>query len=92
VTKSTTETITIRPETPKDYRATENMVREAFWDLYKPGCDEHCVIHIVVHKLREAYAFVKELDFVACNGNRIVEAIKDGYDGCHYCLDEYDAR
>lgn len=60
--------LTIRPELLSDYRETENMVREAFWDVYKPGCNEH----LVLHKLRDAAAFVKELDLVACVGDKIV--------------------
>jgi predicted N-acetyltransferase YhbS len=68
MTKSETGNVAIRPETPEDYRETENMLREAFWDLYKPGCDEH----LIIHKLRESPAFIKELDFVACDGRRIV--------------------
>ena len=57
------ENIIIRLETEEDYRETENMVREAFWDVYQPGCDEH----LIVHKLRKSQAFVEELDFVACD-------------------------
>jgi predicted N-acetyltransferase YhbS len=60
--------ITIRPEKPEDYRETEVLTREAFWDVYKPGCDEH----LVAHKLRKIPAFVEELDLVACEGERIV--------------------
>lgn len=63
--------IIVRLETKKDYRETESMVREAFWDVYKPGCDEH----LVLHKLRKVPAFVEELDFVACDtgdNNKIV--------------------
>ena len=50
----------IRPETPADYNTVENVVRESFWNVYKPGCSEHYVIHV----LRNDPAFVKELDFV----------------------------
>ena len=50
----------IRPETPADYNTVENLVRESFWNVYKPGCSEHYVIHV----LRNDPAFVKELDFV----------------------------
>ena len=50
----------IRPEMPEDYRTVENLVRESFWNIYKPGCSEHYVIHA----LRNDPAFVKELDFV----------------------------
>ena len=35
----------IRLETPADYRETENVVREAFWNVYRPGCLEHYVLH-----------------------------------------------
>ena len=52
--------IVIRNETEADYRAVENLVREAFWNVYRPGCLEHYVIHV----LRDDPAFVKELDFV----------------------------
>ena len=51
---------TIRPEECKDHSAVENLVRESFWNVYRPGCSEHYVIHV----LRDDPAFVKELDFV----------------------------
>ena len=54
------KTYTIRPERPEDYRAVEHLVREAFWNVYRPGCSEHYVIHV----LRDDPAFVQELDFV----------------------------
>jgi predicted N-acetyltransferase YhbS len=60
--------ISIRPEEENDFKSVENMTREAFWDLYKPGCDEH----LVLHKIRKVPAFVKELDFIACDKDRIV--------------------
>ncbi|MBQ6677258.1 MAG: N-acetyltransferase [Clostridia bacterium] len=50
----------IRPERPDDYRTVENLVRESFWNVYRPGCSEHYVIHV----LRDDPAFIKELDFV----------------------------
>lgn len=50
----------IRLETVEDYRKVENLIRESFWNVYRPGCSEHYVIHV----LREDPAFVKELDFV----------------------------
>ncbi|AZO94606.1 N-acetyltransferase [Halocella sp. SP3-1] len=62
------ENILIRLETQEDYSETENMIREAFWDVYKPGCDEH----LVLHKLRQVSVFVEELDLVACDNNKIV--------------------
>ena len=51
---------TIRLEKAEDYREVENLVRESFWNVYRPGCSEHFVIHV----LRDDPAFVKELDFV----------------------------
>jgi len=56
--------LTIRPETEKDYRTVENLIREAFWNVYKPGADEHYYAHMMrVHPdfLREL-SFVLELD------------------------------
>ena len=53
-------TISFRRETEKDYRAVENLVREAFWNVYRPGCVEH----FVLHRLRKDMDFVPELDFV----------------------------
>ena len=35
----------IRLETPNDYRKVENLTREAFWNVYRPGCMEHYVLH-----------------------------------------------
>ena len=55
-----TNDYTIRLEKPEDYSEVENLVRESFWNVYRPGCSEHYVIHV----LRDDPAFVKELDFV----------------------------
>ena len=54
------ENIVIRRETEADHVAVENLVRESFWNVYRPGCLEH----FVLHRLREDAAFVPELDFV----------------------------
>ncbi len=59
---------TIRLEKTEDYREVENLVREAFWNVYRPGCSEHYVIHV----LRDDPAFVKELDFVMEQNGRII--------------------
>ena len=52
--------IVIRRETEKDLRVVESLVRESFWNVYRPGCLEHYVLH----RLRDDPAFVPELDFV----------------------------
>ena len=59
---------TIRLEKQEDYRETENLIREAFWNVYRPGCSEHYVIHV----LRDDPAFVKELDFVMEQNGRLI--------------------
>ena len=58
----------IRLERKEDYSEVENLVREAFWNVYRPGCSEHYVIHV----LREDPAFVKKLDFVMEINDRII--------------------
>ena len=35
----------IRKETPDDWKEVVNLTREAFWDVYRPGCDEHLLVH-----------------------------------------------
>jgi len=59
--------IIIRPEKESDFEEVEHITREAFWDIYKPGCDEH----LLAHKLRAVPAFIPELDFVAELDHRI---------------------
>ena len=59
---------TIRLEKPEDRAEVENLVREAFWNVYRPGCSEHYVIHV----LRDDPAFVKELDFVMEQDSRLI--------------------
>ncbi len=54
------QTITIRNETPADHQRVEDITREAFWNLYIPGCMEH----YLVHAMRPHPDFVRELDFV----------------------------
>lgn len=65
------EPIDLRRETPADYREVENLTREAFWNRYAPGCDEHYLVHL----LRDCPAFVPELDLVAVSQGRIVGSI-----------------
>ena len=55
-----TKNIIIRLEREEEYREVENMVREIFWNVYRPGCLEHYVLN----QLRNDPAFVPELDFV----------------------------
>ena len=58
----------IRLEKEEDWRAVEELVRESFWNVYRPGCSEHYVIHV----LRDDPAFIKELDFVMERQGRLI--------------------
>lgn len=50
----------IRREEPKDYETVERITREAFYNMYIPGCVEHYLVHI----MRGHEDFIPELDFV----------------------------
>lgn len=58
----------IRLERKEDHRETETLVRESFWNVYRPGCLEH----FVLHELRADPAFVPQLNFVMEQGGRII--------------------
>jgi len=58
----------IRLERKEEYREVENLIRESFWNVYRPGCLEHYVIN----QLRNDEAFIKELDFVMEKDGRII--------------------
>lgn len=60
--------IVIRKATERDFRITENITRETFWNLYKPGCDEH----LVLNKLRKSNNYIAELDLVAVFEDEII--------------------
>ena len=60
--------VTIRLEKKEEYREVENLIRESFWNVYRPGCSEHYVIHV----LRDDPAFVKELDFVMEQDGKLI--------------------
>ena len=62
------KTYAIRKETESDYRAVENLTREAFWNVYRPGCTEHYVLH----QFRSRPEFVKELDYVMEVGGELI--------------------
>lgn len=62
------ENYTIRPERKEDHRAVENLIRESFWNVYRPGCSEHYVMHV----LRDDPAFIRKLDFVMEQDGRLI--------------------
>jgi len=63
--------ISIRREVESDYRRVEEVTREAFWNLYVPGCNEHYLTHV----LRDHKDFIPELDFVAVLDGKIIANI-----------------
>ncbi|MBO5150481.1 MAG: N-acetyltransferase [Anaerotignum sp.] len=58
----------IRLERKEDHAKVENLVREAFWNVYRPGCLEHYVLH----QMRDAEDFVPELNFVLEKDDEII--------------------
>ena len=58
----------IRIEQPQDYREVENLTREAFWNVYRPGCTEHYVLN----QYRNNPEFISELDFVMEEDGKII--------------------
>lgn len=62
------EDLVIRLEKEDEYREVENLVRDSFWNVYRPGCLEHYVLD----QLRNDSAFVPELDFVMLLDGEII--------------------
>ena len=58
----------IRSERKEEHREVENLVRESFWNVYRPGCLEHYVLN----QLRNDDAFIPELDFVMEKDGKII--------------------
>ena len=58
----------IRLEKPQDYGEVENLTREAFWNVYRPGCTEHYVLN----QYRTSPDFIPELDFVMEEDGKII--------------------
>lgn len=61
-------TMNIRLEQPGDYREVEELTREAFWNVYRPGCTEH----FVLNQFRNNPDFISELDFVMEEDGKII--------------------
>ena len=60
--------ISIQKTTEKDFFQTEDLTREAFWNIHIPGCDEH----LVLNNLRKSKSYIDELDLVAILENEII--------------------
>ena len=75
------ENIKIRLETELDYRAVEELTRNAFWNVYKPGADEH----YFVHTMRNHPDFIPDLAFVLAKDGKIIGNIM--YTGAWQIID-----
>ncbi len=62
------QNVIIRREEQKDWEIVENITREAFYNLYVPGCVEHYLVHI----MREHEDFIPELDFVLERNGQVI--------------------
>lgn len=58
----------IRPEEEKDYFEVEDMVRNSFWNVYRPGAFEH----LIVHRLRNDDSFIPKLAYVIEDDGKII--------------------
>ncbi|MDO5852365.1 MAG: N-acetyltransferase [Methanobacteriaceae archaeon] len=61
----------LRLENKEDYFIVENLTRECFWNVYKPGCIEH----LALHKIRNDPCFIPELDYILEEDNKIIGSI-----------------
>lgn len=62
------QNVIIRKEEQKDWEIVENITREAFYNLYVPGCVEHYLVHI----MRKHEDFIPELDFVLERNGQVI--------------------
>lgn len=58
----------IRLERKEERREVEDLVREAFWNVYRPGCLEHYVLN----QMRNHPDFIPELNFVLEKDGKII--------------------
>ena len=65
----------IRLEQRTDFKEVELLIREAFWNIYRPGCYEH----YIVHNLRHDSSFINQLDYVMEDEGKIIAQIVYSY-------------
>jgi len=68
--------IKFRQEQTNEFRETETMLRDSFWNGFAPGCVEHYLMHI----MRPHSKFVTSLDMVAVENGKVI--------GCAAYLEE----
>ena len=77
----------IRLEKPKDYLEVEKMVRNSFWNIYRPGAYEH----FIVHNLRKSESFIPNLSYVIEDDGKIIGSIHYSTGKIDYENDVVDA-
>jgi len=75
---------TIRVEEPRDFRTVENLTRDSFWNVYRPGCTEHYVLHCY----RNNPDFIPELSLVMEKGGQIIGHVMFSKAGLRPCSSE----
>lgn len=65
----------IRLERRTDFKEVEILIREAFWNVYRPGCYEH----YIVHNLRHDPSFINQLDYIIEEDGKIIAQIVYSY-------------
>lgn len=63
-----TNDLKIRSEKVEDFGTVDNLIRESFWNVYRPGCLEHYVMHC----MRKHPDFMPQLCFVMERGGEII--------------------
>ena len=63
--------IIIRQETEDDINEVNILIRNSFWNVYRPGCSEH----LIASRLRVSPCFIRELDLVMELDGRIIGQI-----------------
>ena len=58
-------------EEKDDYLEVEKMVRDSFWNIYRPGAFEH----FIVHQLRDDESFIRNLAYVIEEDGKIIAHI-----------------
>ncbi len=77
----------IRLENENDYREVEELVRDSFWNVYRPGAFEH----YIVHHLRDDDSFIGSLAYVVETNNKIIGHINYSTGFIDYGGDKIDA-
>ena len=77
----------IRLENENDYREVEELERDSFWNVYRPGSFEH----YIVHHLRDDDSFIGSLAYVVETNNKIIGHINYSTGFIDYGGDKIDA-